>query len=49
MVPYEIMNRWYRYKLQFHDQVLVSAITHDDYLVVEDADDALDLLLIVQK
>jgi hypothetical protein len=48
-VPYEILNRWNRNNLQSHDRDLVSAITHDDYLVVEDPADALDLLLVVQK
>jgi 2-polyprenyl-3-methyl-5-hydroxy-6-metoxy-1,4-benzoquinol methylase len=48
-VPYEILNRWNRNNLQSHDRDLVSAITHDDYLVVEDPSDALDLLLVVQK
>lgn len=48
-VPYEILNRWNRNKLQTHDSSLVSNIHHHDYLVTDHADDALDLLLIVHK
>lgn len=48
-VPYEILNRWNRNKLQTHDNTLVSNIHHQDYLVTEQADQALDLLLIVKK
>jgi ubiquinone/menaquinone biosynthesis C-methylase UbiE len=48
-LPYEILNRWNRNKLQGSDQSLVSGITHEDYLVVNDATDALDLFLIVKK
>lgn len=48
-IPYEIMNRWNRNKLQGKDYRLVSGITHEDYLVTEDPSDALDLLLIVKK
>jgi 2-polyprenyl-3-methyl-5-hydroxy-6-metoxy-1,4-benzoquinol methylase len=48
-VPYEILNRWNRNKLQVGDNSLVSTIHHEDYIVVDDATDALDLLLIVKK
>jgi 2-polyprenyl-3-methyl-5-hydroxy-6-metoxy-1,4-benzoquinol methylase len=48
-IPYEILNRWNRNKLQGSDQSLVSGITHEDYIVVNDATDALDLFLIVKK
>ncbi len=48
-VPYEILNRWNRNKLQSDDQRLVHDIHHDDYIVVEDPTKALDLLLIVRK
>lgn len=48
-IPYEIMNRWNRNKLQTTDNALVKSIHHSDYLAVEDATDALDLLLIVKK
>jgi ubiquinone/menaquinone biosynthesis C-methylase UbiE len=48
-LPYEILNRWNRNKLQSGDHHLVSDIHHQDYVVVDDAKDALDLLLIVRK
>jgi len=48
-VPYEILNRWNRNKLQSSDNRLVTNIKHEDYIVVEDASNALDLLLIVRK
>lgn len=48
-VPYEILNRWNRNKLQTGNSALVSNITHEDYVVTEKADDALDLLMIVKK
>lgn len=48
-IPYEILNRWNRNKLQANDHVLVKNITHEDYIVVDDASYALDLLLIVKK
>jgi 2-polyprenyl-3-methyl-5-hydroxy-6-metoxy-1,4-benzoquinol methylase len=48
-IPYEIMNRWNRNKLQTTDNALVKSIHHSDYIVVDDASNALDLLLIVKK
>ncbi len=48
-VPYEILNRWNRNRLQTDNNTLVSDISHQDYLVTEKADDALDLLMIVRK
>ena len=48
-IPYEILNRWNRNKLQGSDNKLVSDIRHEDYIVVDDASHALDLLLIVKK
>jgi 2-polyprenyl-3-methyl-5-hydroxy-6-metoxy-1,4-benzoquinol methylase len=48
-IPYEILNRWNRNKLQTQDTSLVSNIHHEDYIVVDDATDALDLFMIVQK
>lgn len=47
--PYEILNRRNRNTLQTGDTSLVSSIRHEDYLVTDKADDALDLLLIVKK
>lgn len=48
-IPYEILNRWNRNKLQSNDQRLVMDIKHEDYIVTNDASEALDLLLIVKK
>lgn len=48
-IPYEILNRWNRNKLQDTDNQLVKTINHEDYIVVNDAATALDLLLIVTK
>lgn len=48
-IPYELLNRLNRNKLQSGDNKLVSSIHHDDYLVTDNADQALDLLLIVRK
>jgi 2-polyprenyl-3-methyl-5-hydroxy-6-metoxy-1,4-benzoquinol methylase len=48
-IPYEILNRWNRNKLQSADHQLVKNISHEDYVVVEDASDALDLFLVVRK
>lgn len=47
--PYEVMNRLNRNKLQTGDQSLVQSIRHEDYVVTEDAANALDLFLIVRK
>jgi 2-polyprenyl-3-methyl-5-hydroxy-6-metoxy-1,4-benzoquinol methylase len=48
-LPYEVLNRWNRNKLQSTDNKLVTDIHHEDYIVVDDATNALDLLLIVRK
>ena len=48
-IPYEILNRWNRNKLQSNANGLVTNIHHDDYIIVEDATNALDLLLMVKK
>jgi 2-polyprenyl-3-methyl-5-hydroxy-6-metoxy-1,4-benzoquinol methylase len=48
-IPYEIMNRWNRNKLQSTDNQLVKDISHEDYVVVDNATQALDLLLIAKK
>jgi hypothetical protein len=48
-MPYELLNRMNRNKLQSGDNTLVSSIRHEDYVVTNDADQALDLLLIVRK
>jgi SAM-dependent methyltransferase len=48
-VPYEIMNRWNRNKLQAVADSLVASIRHADYLVTDKANDALDLFLVARK
>jgi SAM-dependent methyltransferase len=48
-LPYELLNRWNRNKLKNGSDELVSSIRHEDYRVMTDAEDALDLLLIVTK
>jgi 2-polyprenyl-3-methyl-5-hydroxy-6-metoxy-1,4-benzoquinol methylase len=48
-IPYELLNRWNRNKLHAGNDSLVMNIHHEDYLVVDDAAEALDLLLIVRK
>jgi ubiquinone/menaquinone biosynthesis C-methylase UbiE len=48
-IPYEILNRWNRNKLQTANNNLVTDIHHSDYIVVNDATHALDLLLIATK
>jgi 2-polyprenyl-3-methyl-5-hydroxy-6-metoxy-1,4-benzoquinol methylase len=48
-IPYELLNRWNRNKLQSDDNDLVRQIRHEDYIVVNDATHALDLLLVVRK
>ena len=48
-IPYEILNRYNRNKLESHSEGLVQTIKHEDYIVVDDASRALDLLLIVRK
>jgi 2-polyprenyl-3-methyl-5-hydroxy-6-metoxy-1,4-benzoquinol methylase len=48
-MPYELLNRRNRNKLQSGDNTLVSSIRHEDYVVTDDADQALDLLLVVKK
>ena len=48
-VPYEILNRWNRNKLKATDDALVAGIHHGNYLVMNDAANALDLFLQVGK
>jgi 2-polyprenyl-3-methyl-5-hydroxy-6-metoxy-1,4-benzoquinol methylase len=48
-IPYEVLNRLNRNRLQKRDNTLVSGIRHEDYYVTDDAENALDLLLIVRK
>lgn len=48
-VPYDILNRLNRNKLKTSNDSLVNEIHHTDYLLVDDADKALDLFLMVEK
>lgn len=48
-IPYELLNRWNRNKLQSNNDSLVSDIKHQDYIVVDDLRETLDLLLIARK
>lgn len=48
-MPYEILNRLNRRKLKSANNPLVASITHEDYVVADDANGALDLLLTVRK
>ena len=48
-VPYELLNRINRNKLNSVDEKLVASIHHEDYYVTENAEQALDLFLIVRK
>ena len=48
-IPYEVLNRWNRNKLQSSGNELVKSIRHEDYLVTDEPTNALDLLLIAKK
>jgi 2-polyprenyl-3-methyl-5-hydroxy-6-metoxy-1,4-benzoquinol methylase len=48
-VPYEILNRMNRNKLQDSNDGLVSEIHHSDYLFSDEADTSLDLFCIMEK
>ena len=48
-LPYEILNRLNRNKLQASGSELVRSIRHEDYILTEDPTQSLDLLLIVKK
>lgn len=48
-IPYDILNRMNRNKLNTANTGLVSEINHEDYLLVDNADEALDLFLILEK
>ncbi len=48
-LPYEILNRWNRNKLQSSDTSLVYGITQEDYYVTEESGAALDLFMIAKK
>ncbi len=48
-LPYEILNRLNRNKLRSRSNELVDSISHADYVLTSDADDALDLFLVARK
>jgi SAM-dependent methyltransferase len=48
-IPYDLLNRLNRRKLQKSDDVLVTGITHNDYLITEKPEIALDLFLVAWK
>ena len=48
-VPYEILNRLNRQSLKKQDNSLVASITHEDYLLTDDANEGLDLLCVLTK
>lgn len=48
-IPYDILNRLNRNKLNQGNNDLVAQIAHDDYILVEKGEEALDLFLILQK
>jgi SAM-dependent methyltransferase len=48
-VPYELLNRFNRNKLKDTADELVMSIRHEDYLLANDAENALDLFLIAKK
>ncbi|MCS6973482.1 MAG: class I SAM-dependent methyltransferase [Cyclobacteriaceae bacterium] len=48
-LPYEILNRINRNRLRNRNHQLADSITHEDYLLTDRADDALDLFVIARK
>lgn len=48
-LPYEILNRINRNKLHQQDAGSVTAISHEDYLVVDNPEEGLDLFFILHK
>jgi len=48
-IPYDILNRMNRNKLNTANTGLVSEISHEDYLLTDNGDEALDLFLILEK
>lgn len=48
-IPYDMLNRMNRNKLNTSNTGLVAEITHDDYQIVDNADEALDLFVILEK
>ena len=48
-LPYDILNRLNRRRLQEQEKTLVSEITHEDYVLVEDGEEGLDLFCLLTK
>jgi SAM-dependent methyltransferase len=48
-IPYEILNRLNRNRLNAQDDALVHSISHEDYLVSEMPEESLDLFAILHK
>jgi hypothetical protein len=48
-IPYEFMNRLNRNYQRKSAHDLVKSIHHEDYLLVDNAEEALDLFMIVEK
>lgn len=48
-IPYDLMNRFNRIRLQKGNSKLVSDITHQDYILVDEAHQGLDLFCIMTK
>ena len=48
-IPYDLLNRMNRNKLNCGNNDLVVNIHHDDYVLVDNGDEALDLFLVLQK
>lgn len=48
-IPYDLLNRLNRNKLNQGNNELVSQIAHGDYVLVEKGEEALDLFLVLQK
>jgi SAM-dependent methyltransferase len=48
-IPYELLNRWNRNKLKDASDNMVREMSSDDYLLTDQADEALDLFLMATK
>ena len=48
-LPYDLLNRFNRRSLQKGDNQLVATISHQDYLLTENAEDGLDLFCVLTK
>lgn len=48
-IPYDLLNRMNRNKLQTGNDSLVQQITHEDYLLNDNGDESLDLFCVMEK